>query len=1111
MRRIDPVRILLAFVLSVAVILVIAANTTVERVGIQACSAEDRATKGSFGSACDGTYPAACGSGTGNDLLRCDDGGEETWDADQNGYAGVRTTDYNSSIANCTSVQRVYVCYEWWADSADTDDCDISVDNDGDGTWNAVTASCPGTTTEPGVTCTEVTSTENWTCGNFFGSSGTRAKIKSEVSKSTQQGGPATISWDVLRYNVTYQLPDQTPPNVTLDSPANDTFDLDGNVTFTYTPEDNRNLSSCTLRFDDQENATDNDPVNGTQNEFNLSDIPDGPHTWQVTCLDGNSNQGNSSTYNITIDTKPPAINLEQPANDTVSQTSDVTFSFNASDAQTGLDSCELIIDDSPRATNTSPAEDTTLEFTTSLTNGNHTWGGNCTDSNGFENASVRRNITINVSDPIVTTDANTYELGDAVSATAENFDASTELTFNYTYSDGTTTVNTETTDPNGVANDTLLLNYSDPTGTYNLITYQTSDASKNDTASFTVELPPTTVSTDKERYPQGAAVTVSGTDYSPNSTVEVLFTFSDDTTDKFTTETDSNGAFTTVRNLSYAAPLGRTNVTATDQTYPRLNATASFNITERNATVLTEKFLYARNEDVNISGLNFTRSDTVEYAIYDNDTGDIGPSFPENVSTNNTGDFATFWNTTDTCNGIYTVNATDNTNSQLNDTAVFNISEINTTRSNTSPSRGKKSTDGSSVDLSAINVSDDVDDTITASGGNGQVFYWEINYTNSFAEGIQIQEVNWTLEHAEDADLDSPTLLWYNGSGYQEVPCADLDTSGTDVTDRCDLSDEITNRTEANQVSLRYQLTKNTGGAQTSFIDFTQLEFKTGFQPLCTYFNGSTGGGIAEGQPVVTGVTVDDDISSPDNEIDLNAGTRRTVLCNVSVEDSEGAGDINLVNATFFSNSVSADAPDDDTNHYTNESCSQEQAAGDSAVYHCNVSVSYYAENNTWTCRAETTDGESTDSDTDGVTVNPLFALNVSESVIDYGEVQQNATSAEQKVNVTNIGNTRFNLSVLGYGGNDSQSGSGFAMECPNNNISIENERYALTPGVAFTDKENLSSTYEDSGLSVESLATTQQNENSTFWQLFIPSLEPSLQWGNTCNGTVVFQADPP
>ncbi|MCK4492159.1 MAG: hypothetical protein KAU03_06020, partial [Candidatus Altiarchaeales archaeon] len=132
---------------------------------------------------CDGSYPSDCPGTGGTDYLSCNDGNQEAHTTKKGAFAGVEGTYYSSTTTNCAEITKVEVCYEWSSSSNNPDSCEISIDNDGDGTWTAISTSCPGSAGASG--CSDVTNQEGgWTCPNFFGASGTRAALRSRQSSS---------------------------------------------------------------------------------------------------------------------------------------------------------------------------------------------------------------------------------------------------------------------------------------------------------------------------------------------------------------------------------------------------------------------------------------------------------------------------------------------------------------------------------------------------------------------------------------------------------------------------------------------------------------------------------------------------------------------------------------------------------------------------------------------------------------------------------------------------------------------------------------------------------------------------------------------------------------
>ncbi len=364
----------------------------------QVCSAESQGSQGSFGSACDGSYPGACGSS--GDLLSCNDGFLEAHNIHGNSrYGGIRIESYNSSITNCNTIQTVELCYEWWTGTSSVTDCDISVDNDGDNSWQAVSSSCPGTSPNPGVSCVDVTSLEDWTCSNFFGASGTRARAKSEAVKTTNAGGPSTANWDVLYFDVDYEESFTGNFGVTLNSPENDGF-VSSPVSFNYTPVSNDPIVSCSL-WDDSTgsfvlNQTDNSITNGSENFFTNSYSSSGTFIWNVECCTDDECVFAVSNRTFTVDLTPPIVSLVSPVNgSTINDPFDLEFIYNATDAASGISSCSLYVDGIFSTTVNSVEESINQSFFYYLPNGEHSWAVECSDDGG--NTFITDNKTVDV------------------------------------------------------------------------------------------------------------------------------------------------------------------------------------------------------------------------------------------------------------------------------------------------------------------------------------------------------------------------------------------------------------------------------------------------------------------------------------------------------------------------------------------------------------------------------------------------------------------------------------------------------------------------------------------------------------------------------------------
>ncbi len=263
----------------------------------------------------------------------------------------------------------------------------------------------------------------------------------------------------------------------------------------------------------------------------------------------------------------------------------------------------------------------------------------------------------------------------------------------------------------------------------------------------------------------------------------------------------------------------------------------------------------------------------------------------------------------------------------------------------------------------------------------------------------------------------------------------------------------------------------------------------------------------ITNSKPEVLIVNIDDPIT-------LNAGSTVLVQCNATVRDWNGWADIQNVTAVFWDNSsVNQSNLDDNNDHYTNVNCTDPGNDGNfTAYFSCNFTVWYYANpGSNWMCNVTATDSYVFNATVGSsnwlyntTTVSVLLALNVSPTLVDYGNmaVGDTSVSAEQ-ANITNFGNSDINISVKGYGQTE---GDGLAFVCAVGNISIANERYSLNATDAYANYLPLNSTFE----MVPGLVLPQQTNdstqvlNNTYWKLYVPPNPFGV-----CNGTIVFQAE--
>ncbi len=908
-----------------------------------------------------------------------------------------------------------------------------------------------------------------------------------------------------LDVSITYTPPDTTKPTIALDSPGTDTWDVDGTVLFKYKPTDNVGFRNCTLYIDGAYNKANATPiVNNTLNNFTVIGLSDGTRAWKVNCTDTAGNTNVSASWNVKIDTTGPVVELQRPVNDNVNTSSSIDFKYNATDAQRGLTECKLYVNGTLKDTKNAPAETTWLTSTVDLVNGYYLWWVNCTDDSGHTTKSPVRNLTVSTSTPTIAPDAPLNVLGENVTIHGENFDPSVQITLNYTLPNGTNVTRTVNTGVDGTFNHVFFIEYFYPNGTFTVYAFQTLDPAKNATTTFTGDLPSVTIAVSPSSGRQGDTIAYTGSLFSPSGTANVTVTFNGGSKDSFLVATNTTGGFTASRQLSYTAAVGAATVFAYDTAYPKLNDSDSLTVLQRVADLRTALATYGRNDDVVITGYNFTRNGTVDLRLYDNTTKVNATGYPKNKIADDTGHFTDTWNTGSTCNGVYGVSGYDLNHTILNDTTYFAIDEWEESQETALPVAGAKSVGGgtwTAMTISNINASGG--GTETMSSNTQTTYIYQVNWTTSYNSQLRIANVIARFDHSESPTyFTSGSITYWNGATYANTGCT-VTISATLHADECNITQFFDTPAELQQASLRLNLVRTVGGASsTTSLDYALLNITTQYEPACTYLNGTPGGGLGEDPPFINAVSLEDDLVVPASELDLTAGAQKTLQCNVTVQDPNGYADIDGVNATLYASTSSLGAADNNLDHYTNASCTRSSGSGIFANYTCNFRVWYYAVNGTWTCSATANDGTSTSTLTDTSEMNKLYALNISPVELDYGDVAKGETSAERQANVTNYGNAPIGVSVYGYG---AAQGDGLSFDCVSESIALGAERYAASSG-PYDGKTELTSSFVATGVSVWPTTTGAASKNATYWQVRIPTTgDPSGE----CTGVIVFQAE--
>ena len=176
---------------------------------------------------------------------------------------------------------------------------------------------------------------------------------------------------------------------------ANNSFFNYSSFNLSYTPSDNTNLSSCSLFIDGDLNKTNSSIVNNQQNNFSLSSVSEGLHTWYVSCNDTIQLQNQSEIRTFTVDLDGLTVTLDYPTNDLQLFTSLVNFTFNATDNLDAYLECDITVNSQIVNTSLVTSGALTTRNVTFSQGGLKVWNVTCTDDASNRITSLTRNFTL--------------------------------------------------------------------------------------------------------------------------------------------------------------------------------------------------------------------------------------------------------------------------------------------------------------------------------------------------------------------------------------------------------------------------------------------------------------------------------------------------------------------------------------------------------------------------------------------------------------------------------------------------------------------------------------------------------------------------------------------
>jgi parallel beta-helix repeat protein len=213
---------------------------------------------------------------------------------------------------------------------------------------------------------------------------------------------------------------EQTQPtvSVTLNSPANSSFLNSTTVNFNWTCSGSSSNYTANLTVDTTVYAISSSSNNSTATNYSVTGLTQGAHTWNVICIDPLNNSISSATWNFTVDTTPPNIALNSPANASLSNTGNVTFNFTATDNLALTMNCSIYLDGVSNQTNSSVNNNTATTFNiTGIADGAHTWYVSCKDNANNTNTSATWNFSVQRNCPVISASGTETVLANLVGA----------------------------------------------------------------------------------------------------------------------------------------------------------------------------------------------------------------------------------------------------------------------------------------------------------------------------------------------------------------------------------------------------------------------------------------------------------------------------------------------------------------------------------------------------------------------------------------------------------------------------------------------------------------------------------------------------------------------
>jgi hypothetical protein len=260
----------------------------------------------------------------------------------------------------------------------------------------------------------------------------------------------------------------------------------------------------------------------------------------------------------------------------------------------------------------------------------------------------------------------------------------------------------------------------------------------------------------------------------------------------------------------------------------------------------------------------------------------------------------------------------------------------------------------------------------------------------------------------------------------------------------------------------------------------------------------------------VVFNVSIEDDVTTPLDQIDLVANGTRTIYGTATVNSGVGISDFNGNTPTSrfrYTADTGVECSNNYNNCYVNSSCVYTDVINDTTQrLECTFTLQYNAVSSTglgWKFNVTAKDtSDRMTSGTDTTDINKLLAIEIPTS-IDFGAMTPGTTSGENNLTVTNYGNVQLDMLM-----NGTDMGCSIAGTIPVGSLHYNCTDY----GQEYDKMTALTTTLSDStvpcsgfnlGKSTDITGTLIAPSKPVPWRLNVPT-----GTRGTCSGTILFVA---